>query len=101
MKSHQPTLSSTRAMNASEARKRSLRNLEPILWEQVYEDVREKVEMAVEGEEQHTSVPISSIPKGERGRTMSNLQILGFHVRMDGGNDRGHEYPAKNIIISW
>lgn len=80
-------------MNAKDARRRSLRRLEPILWEQVCDEVREKIEAAVEGEEKFVSVDIELVPKGERGRTLSNLQILEFDVRMDD--------VAKTFRISW
>lgn len=91
-------------MNAHQARSQSLKNIEQVLWEQLSDEMRNAITNAVRSEMQYVSFNVEGKAKRNyygMADDVRNLKILGYSVYDDSENDRGMEYPARNITVSW
>jgi hypothetical protein len=91
-------------MNAKQARKRSMKNIESILWEQVSQETRDLILDAVANETQDVQIDIRGKRKAHyygMREDAEKLRMLGYDVYDNGGNDRGVEVHPIHITISW
>lgn len=92
-------------MNASEARKLSMKNIEKILWEQIDHLLRYQIECAVNEDRQEISVNVKGKKKANyygMKDDVEKLRMLGYSVCDDSITyGDGQRQEASNVWISW
>ncbi len=88
-------------MNAREAYLRTRKQTDEMLWHMVDEHVRREIELAVDNQIEHVSIPLAAMSKDRLRENTRLLSLLGYRIDDDGGNDPGTPIPPTKMTISW
>ena len=91
-------------MNAKQAHKKSMKNIEAILWSQVSQETRDLILDTVANELQEVQIDIRGKRKAHyygMRNDKEKLELLGYDVYDNGGSDRSGIIEPTHITISW